>query len=73
MVVDNEEDTTTVRMRSEAIERLDIQNDASIEQIHNVGAADPDECVIGFVDCAFPEYYLWGCRNMPLSYQYYLK
>ena len=43
-----------------------------LSKIHNVGASDPDECVIGFVDCAFREYYLWGCRNMPLSYQYYL-
>ena len=44
-----------------------------LSKIHNVGASDPDECVIGFVDCAFPEYYLWGCRNMSKSYNYYLK
>jgi len=44
-----------------------------LTKIHNVSAFDPDECVIGFVDCAFPEYYLWGCRNMQNSYKYYLQ
>ncbi len=44
-----------------------------LSKIHNVSAFDPDECVIGFVDCAFPEYYLWGCRNMQNAYKYYLQ
>lgn len=71
---DDEEDTTTARMH-EAKELNDwtYRMMPRLSKIHNVGASDPDECVIGFVDCAFPEYYLWGCRNMPLSYQYYLK
>ena len=74
MVENNEEDTTTVRMHdAKQLNDWTYKMMPRLSKIHNVGASDPDECVIGFVDCAFPEYYLWGCRNMPLSYQYYLK
>ena len=44
-----------------------------LKHIHNVAADDPDECVIGFTDCAFPEYYLWGCRDMQSAYDWYMR
>jgi hypothetical protein len=31
-----------------------------------------DECVQGFVDCTISEYYLWGCCNMPLAWEWYV-
>jgi hypothetical protein len=43
-----------------------------MRRIHNVEAEDPDECVMGFCDCAFPEFYLWGCRDMKPAYDWYM-
>eukprot|EP00948_MAST-09A_sp_MAST-9A-sp1_P003873 g3873.t1 len=39
--------------------------------IHRVTAEEPDECVNGFVDCAFPEWYLWGAYDTPSLRDWY--
>ena len=43
----------------------------ALKGIHYVTSAQVDECVQGFVDAAVPEYFLWGCRDMPKAFEWY--
>ena len=43
----------------------------ALKGIHYVTSAQVDECVQGFVDGAVPEYFLWGCRDMPKAFEWY--
>jgi Sulfotransferase family len=44
----------------------------SIRAVHFISATDPDECVQGFVDCALPEWYLWGAIDAPDAFDWYV-
>jgi hypothetical protein len=44
----------------------------SIRAVHYVRHDDPDECVQGFMDCTFPENYLWGAVDAPNAYEWYM-
>ena len=43
----------------------------ALQGIHFVTSGQVDECVQGFVDAAMPEYFLWGCRDMPEAFEWY--
>lgn len=44
----------------------------AIKTVHYVRATDPDECVQGYVDCALPEWYLWGAVDAPEAFHWYV-
>jgi LPS sulfotransferase NodH len=44
----------------------------AIRNVHYVRALDPDECVQGFLDCAMPEWYLWGAIDAPEAFNWYV-
>lgn len=45
---------------------------SELDGIHFVTSGQVDECVQGFVDAAVPEYFLWGCRDMPEAFDWYI-
>ena len=44
-----------------------------LRRIHHITFDGPDECVNAFVDCCFPDWYLWGAIDMPRLHQWYLQ
>ena len=44
---------------------------SELRGIHFIKSGQVDECVQGFVNAAVPEYYLWGCRDMPEAFEWY--
>lgn len=44
----------------------------AIKDIHYIEAVDADECVQGFMDCAVPDWYLWGAVAADEAFAWYV-
>ncbi|KAH9259089.1 hypothetical protein BASA81_002709 [Batrachochytrium salamandrivorans] len=44
----------------------------AIKDIHYIEALDADECVQGFMDCAVPDWYLWGAVAADEAFAWYV-
>ena len=44
----------------------------AIKHVHYVKSLDADECVQGFLDCALPDWYLWGAIDAPEAFNWYV-
>lgn len=44
----------------------------AVKDIHYIEAIDADECVQGFMDCAVPDWYLWGAITAQEAFDWYV-